>query len=171
VVAAGNLAIIVSGPRDEFERLRAVLAEIGPNLFHVGAGEQARVVKLAVNLLLAGTAELLAEALLLGEAHGIERRDLLEVIAGSAVGSPFVRYKTPGLVADDYRSTFTTQLLEKDLGLALEAAAAEAVQLPLTQLTRELAQACIDAGMGDLDLMAFLPRLRAEAGLDTRDGG
>lgn len=165
VVAAGNLGIIVSGPRERFDSLRDVLAAIGPNLFYVGSGEQARVVKLAVNLMLGGTAQLLAEALVLGELHDIERSTLLEVIGASAIGSPFIRYKTDALLADDYSSTFTTTLLAKDLRLALDAAATARAPLPLTDATRALAEACIGAGMGDIDLTALLPRLRQEAGL------
>jgi 3-hydroxyisobutyrate dehydrogenase-like beta-hydroxyacid dehydrogenase len=166
VVAAGNLGIIVSGPQATFDELRPTLADIGPKLFYVGAGEQARVVKLAINLMIAGTAELMAEALVLGERHDIGRAALLEVIAGSAIGSPFVTYKTDALIADDYRSTFTTRLLDKDLSLALGAAAAAGVPLPLTEATKKLAEACIEDGMGDIDFTAFLPRLRKQAGLE-----
>jgi 3-hydroxyisobutyrate dehydrogenase-like beta-hydroxyacid dehydrogenase len=166
VVAAGNLGIIVSGPRGTFDELRPTLADIGPNLFYVGAAEQARVVKLAINLMIAGTAELMAEALVLGERHDIDRAALLEVMGGSAIGSPFVKYKTDALIADDYRSTFTTRLLDKDLSLALAAAAARGVPLPLTEATKKLAEATIEAGMGDMDFTAFLPRLRKQAGLE-----
>ncbi len=166
VVAAGNLAIIVSGSREAFERLGPPLRDIGPNLFYVGEGERSRVVKLALNLVIGGTAELVAEALVLTERHGIERQEMLEIMGGSAIGSPFVKYKTPALVADDYTSTFTARLLAKDLELALAQGAGTGVPLPLTEATRALVQECIDQGMGDDDLMALLPRLRRAAGLD-----
>lgn len=166
VVAAGNLGIMVSGPRETFDELRDTLAEIGPNLFYVGPEEQARVVKLAINLMIAGTAELMAEALVLGERYGIERADLLQVMGGSAIGSPFVRYKTDALIADDYTSTFTTSLLAKDLDLALAAGAERQVPLPLTEATRELVEGCVSEGFGDIDFTSFLPRLRREAGLE-----
>jgi 3-hydroxyisobutyrate dehydrogenase-like beta-hydroxyacid dehydrogenase len=165
VVAAGNLGLIVSGPRDRYDELLPFLGAIGPHVFHVGPGEEARVVKLALNLMLAGTAQLMAEALVLGEKHGIDRAALLDVMGASAVGSPFVRYKTGALVEDDYRPTFSARLLDKDLSLALDTAAAAAAPLPLTGLTRQLVQGCIASGMGELDMMALLPRLRREAGL------
>ena len=165
VVVAGNLGIIVSGPQDQFERLTPMLADIGPNLFYVGSGEQSRIVKLALNLMIGGTAQLLAEALVLAEKHGIGRGDMLEVIAGSAIGSPFVKYKMDALVADDYSSTFTTRLMHKDLSLLLEAGHDAEVPLPLAASLGPLIEGCIAIGMGDDDFMALLPRLRRDAGL------
>ncbi len=166
VVAAGNLGIIVSGPRDVFDQLAPTLRDIGPNLFYVGDREQSRVVKLALNLVIGGTAELIAEALVLSERHGIGRREMLEVMGGSAIGSPFVKYKTEPLIADDYTTTFSARLLAKDLGLALDRAAESGVPLPLTAKTLALVQDCIEQGLGDEDLTVLLPRLRREAGLE-----
>lgn len=165
VVVAGNLAIIVSGPTEVFERLTPTLRDIGPNLFHVGEGEQARAVKLALNLMIGGTTQLLAEALVLAERHGLERAKLLEVIAGSAIGSPYVRYKQDTLLSGDYSSTFTARLLHKDLDLALAAGHAASVPLPVTALVQQLVEGAIAQGMGDLDLAVLVPRLEREAGV------
>jgi 3-hydroxyisobutyrate dehydrogenase-like beta-hydroxyacid dehydrogenase len=165
VIVAGNLGIIVSGPKDTFERLAGTLRDIGPNVFHVGDGEESRIVKLALNLMIAGTAELMAEALVLAEKYEIDRGKMLEVMGGSAMGSPFVKYKTDALVADDYASTFTASLMFKDLALALEAGHEADAPLPVTALTQQLMQGCIAMGMADDDFMALLPRLRREAGL------
>jgi 3-hydroxyisobutyrate dehydrogenase len=165
VIVAGNLGIIVSGPKDTFERLAGTLRDIGPNVFHVGDGEESRIVKLALNLMIAGTAELMSEALVLAEKYEIDRGKMLEVMGGSAMGSPFVKYKTDALVADDYASTFTASLMFKDLALALEAGHEADAPLPVTALTQQLMQGCIAMGMADDDFMALLPRLRREAGL------
>jgi 3-hydroxyisobutyrate dehydrogenase-like beta-hydroxyacid dehydrogenase len=117
VVAAGNLTILVSGDARAYERTRGVLEAIGPTLFYLGDAEQARVMKLALNLMVAGTTELLAEALVLGEASGLQRAQMLDVIGGSAVGSPFVKYKSGPLAAEDFTSTFSARLMHKDLRL------------------------------------------------------
>jgi 3-hydroxyisobutyrate dehydrogenase len=163
VVEAGNLTIIVSGDEEAFRRLEPTLRDIGPNVFYLGAAEEARVMKLALNLIVAGTAELLAEALALGEASGLDRAAMLEVTGTSAVGSPFVKYKTAALVADDYTATFTTSMMHKDLSLALEAGDAVSVPLPVTALVRGLIEECMSTGMADADLMALLPRLTGTA--------
>jgi 3-hydroxyisobutyrate dehydrogenase-like beta-hydroxyacid dehydrogenase len=164
VVEAGNLTIMVSGDGDTFERLEPALREIGPHVFYLGPGEEARVMKLALNLMVAATAEVMAEALVLGEASGLERAAMLEVMGASAVGSPFVKYKTAALVADDYSATFTSSMMHKDLSLAVDAGRAVGVPLPVTGLVRELLEGCIATGLGDADLMALLPRLAREAG-------
>ncbi len=166
VVAAGNLTIVASGPQDALERVRPLLGAIGPNLFHVGAAEQARVMKLVLNLMLADTNQMLAEALATGEASGLERAQMLEVISASAVGSPFVKYKSAPLVADDYTSTFSIAMLAKDLGLVVECASGAGVPVPGTEATQAVAAEAIEAGLGELDLSAVLPLLRQRAGLD-----
>jgi 3-hydroxyisobutyrate dehydrogenase-like beta-hydroxyacid dehydrogenase len=167
VVRAGNLTIIVSGDRATFDRVEPLIRDVGPNVFYVGDGEQARVLKLALNLMIAGTAQLMSEAVLLGEASGLDRAALLEVICASAAGSPFVRYKTPPLVARDYTTTFTLANMHKDLAMALHAAEEAGVTLPTTAQVDALVQECIAGGMSEADLMAVLPHLQARSGRPT----
>jgi 3-hydroxyisobutyrate dehydrogenase-like beta-hydroxyacid dehydrogenase len=159
-VRAGNLSFIVSGPAETLERVAPVLEAIGPTIHHVGDGEQARVVKLAVNLMIAGLAQLMAEALVLGEASGVSRASLLEVMGGSAAGAPFVRYKTEPLLRDDYTATFTTALMEKDVDLILGVADEVGVQLPLAGELKGLLRGAIEAGYADDDFMSLFVHLR-----------
>jgi 3-hydroxyisobutyrate dehydrogenase len=167
VVEAGNLGIMVSGDEQVFRRTEELLHDIGPNVFYVGGSEEARVLKLALNLMIAGNAQLIAEALVLGEAHGLDRARMLEVIGASAAGSPFVKYKTAALVQDNYTATFTAYAMWKDLSLALAAAHEARAPLPVTATIQQLVEGCLGSGWAELDLMALLPRLRREAGLDT----
>jgi len=163
VVRAGNLSFIVSGPKEALARAEPVLLAIGPTIQYVGEGEQARVVKLAVNLVIGGLAQLMAEALVLAEASGVSRRELLEVMGNSAAGAPFVKYKTEPLLNDDYSATFTTSLMEKDIDLILDAAKKAAVTLPVAHELKALLRAAIEAGYGDDDFMALYLNLRDTA--------
>lgn len=167
VVEGGNLTIMVSGDQKRFDTVSALLADIGPHVYHVGEKDEARVLKLALNLMVAGTAQLMAEALVLGEANGLDRATMLEVMGGSAIGSPFVKYKTDALVADNYVSTFRTQAMLKDLGLALDAGNAVGASLPVTALVRQFLQECISAGMADADFMVLFPRLQRDSGRES----
>ena len=164
VVRAGNLTIVASGEKAVFKSSEVLLRDIGPHVFYAGGGDAARVIKLALNLMVAGTTELLAECIALAEAHDVRRETLLEIVGASAVASPFVKYKIPPLLANDYSSTFTARLMRKDLDLALESAAAGGVPLPVTAVVQQLLQACISTGLGELDFMSLLIRLQREAG-------
>lgn len=161
VVRAGSLSFVVSGPPETLERVEAVIRAIGPTVYHVGEREEARIVKLAINLMIGGLAQLMAEALVLGEASGVSRAALLEVMGGSAAGAPFVKYKTDALLRDDYSATFTTALMGKDIDLILDAAGDAGVALPVTTEMRTIIRAAIEAGYADDDFMALFPFLRS----------
>lgn len=167
VLAAGNITLIVSGDEAAVDAARPLFAHISATLYYVGGQEEARVMKLAVNSLLAATAEMLAEVITLCEASGIDRSTLLDVVSGSAIGSPFVKYKTQALVERQYDATFTTSMLVKDLQLVQNVASTESVPTPVTDLVTELAIASCEAGLGDLDFLALLPHLQARAGRST----
>jgi 3-hydroxyisobutyrate dehydrogenase-like beta-hydroxyacid dehydrogenase len=161
VVRAGTLSFVVSGPRAALERVEHVIRAIGPTVHYVGEGEQARVVKLALNLMIAGLAQLMSEALVLGETAGVSRAALLEVMGSSAAGAPFVRYKTEPLLRDDYTATFTMALMEKDLDLVLDVADAAGLDLPVANELKALVRSASDAGHSDEDFMALFRHLRS----------
>jgi 3-hydroxyisobutyrate dehydrogenase-like beta-hydroxyacid dehydrogenase len=161
VVRAGNLSFIVSGARETFERVEPVIRAIGPTVNYVGEGEQARIVKLAINLMVAGLAQLMSEALVLGDAAGVSRAALLEVMGSSAAGAPFVKYKTEPLLRDDFSATFTTALMEKDIDLVLAAAEEAGVDLPVAKEMKTLLRAAIEAGYADHDFIALFLNLRS----------
>jgi 3-hydroxyisobutyrate dehydrogenase-like beta-hydroxyacid dehydrogenase len=167
VVRAGRLTFMVSGPRAAFERAEPVLRAIGPTIHYVGEGEQARIVKLAINLMIAVLAQSMSEALVLGEAAGVSRAALLDVMGSSAVGAPFVQYKTEPLLRDDFSATFTTALMEKDIDLVLDTADDAGVDLPLAREMKMHLRAASDAGYADHDFIALFLHLRSASGLDS----
>jgi len=161
VVRAGNLSFIVSGPADAVAQAEPVIRAIGPTIHVVGDAEQARIVKLAINLMIGGLAELMSEALVLGEAAGVSRENLLRVMGDSAAGAPFVKYKTEPLLRDDFSATFTTALMEKDIDLILDAADDNGAELPLARELKTLLRAASEAGYADDDFIALFLYLRS----------
>jgi 3-hydroxyisobutyrate dehydrogenase-like beta-hydroxyacid dehydrogenase len=164
VLSAGNITLIVSGPRETFERVSALLESIGPTVLYVGDAEQSRTLKLAINSGLAVTAQIMAELIVFGENNGIERSILLHALGESVMGSPFVRYKTPGLIDHDYSATFTTNLLIKDLELALDVAHGAELTLPVIELVNVLANLASINGYGEIDFASLLPSLQLTLG-------
>jgi 3-hydroxyisobutyrate dehydrogenase-like beta-hydroxyacid dehydrogenase len=169
VVRAGNLTFMVSGPREVLEAVEDVIRAIGPTVHYVGDAEQARVVKLAINTMIAVLVQAMSETVLLGEASGVSREAILEVMGSSAVGAPVVKYKSGPLLHDDYSATFTTALMEKDIDLALDAAEAAGVELPLAREMKQHLRATIEDGYGDDDFLALFQHLRRACGLAPAD--
>ena len=161
---AGNATLLVSGPSELVDSHRDLLAAIGPNIRHVGQAEQARVVKLCINLMLAGMTQLLAEVVVLGEQSGVDRDTLLDALQASVIGSPFLEYKAAALRDVDYSATFTTLDMRKDVTLALGQGAASAVPLPVTQLVGDLLDDAVNTGFGAMDFLSLVPRLQSRAG-------
>jgi 3-hydroxyisobutyrate dehydrogenase-like beta-hydroxyacid dehydrogenase len=162
-VRGGTAAVIVSGPAAVAHDHEALLTAIAPTQRYVGDGDNARVLKLVLQILIGGTAELLAEGLALGEGAGIDRKTLLDVIGASVAGSRFIEYKTGPLLADDYEATFTTSMMEKDVDLVLDLSDEVGVDLPLTRELRQLLEAASEAGHGDEDFTSLLLLLQARA--------
>ncbi len=164
---AGNLTVMASGPRAAYDTVKPMLETFGKTHFYLGEGEQARVIKLVINLMVAVTAGMMAEALALGEKSGLDWKQMLEIIGKSAVGSPLVGYKVPPLLERDYASTFSGMQMIKDLDLILGQGAATHTPLPLTALMRQQYDAIAAQGEGELDYIATVRLMERMAGLST----
>ena len=144
------------------------MQSIGPTVLYVGDAEHSRTLKLAINAGLAVTAQIMAELIVFGENNGIDRAILLQALGESVMGSPFIRYKTAGLVNHDYSATFTTNLLIKDLELALDVAHGADLSLPVIELVNSLTQLASAKGYGEIDFASLLPSLQLDVGKDAR---
>jgi 3-hydroxyisobutyrate dehydrogenase len=167
---AAMLTVLASGPREIYDRLAPLLRALGPQQFWLGPSEQARAMKLVVNLMIAQTSAMLAEALTLGRAGGLDWHDMWQVLAASAVGSPIVKAKGAMLAERDFSPTFTVHQMIKDVDLILGAGAAAHVALPQTGLTLQALHAAVAQGDGELDYAAIIRAAERAAGLPTELG-
>jgi len=153
---AKALTIMASGDRAVYDKCRPLLALFGPQQYYVGEAEQARTLKLAVNLMVYATIAGLAEALALGRRGGVDWEQMLDVMAASAIGSPLLKAKSGSLKARDFSATFTCLQARKDLGLIASAAAASGVPAPVAEIAARLIEDCIAHGGGDEDYAAMI---------------
>jgi 3-hydroxyisobutyrate dehydrogenase len=107
---------------------------------YVGEGELARICKIAHNVMLAVVIENLIEITLLANKMGVPRHAFLSFMNNGVMGSMFTRYKSPALVNLDWTTTFTPELLRKDLDLGLALGREWDVPMPVTAATREVLQ-------------------------------
>lgn len=162
---AGKLTILASGDKAVYDAADPYLAVIGETRYHVGGGEDARYLKLVLNMMVSTQVQILAEGLVLGEKAGLDWKGMLEVISNSVVGSPLVKYKAGPLGDRNYAPAFLLGLMIKDLDLALAAAAENGVELPTTKAVREFYLQAADAGHGEQDFTAVTLELERMAGI------
>jgi 3-hydroxyisobutyrate dehydrogenase-like beta-hydroxyacid dehydrogenase len=166
----GELTVLASGPRAAFERIRPSLAAFSKAQHYLGEQEQARYAKLAINLMIAVSAGMMAEALTLARKGGVDPGQMLDLMVDSAIGSPMVKYKAPPLKAGDYSSTFSCRQMAKDLDLILAAARGADMPAPLAAQQRESYSALIASGEGDDDFIATVRHAARLAGLADTNG-
>jgi 3-hydroxyisobutyrate dehydrogenase len=141
-VKAGKLSAVVSGPKDAFDKVKPIIEAFAKRgASYVGEGELARFCKIAHNVMLGVVIQNLVEITILAQKAGVPRHAFLEFMNNSVMGSTFSRYKSPALINLDWTTTFTPELLRKDLDLGLEAARELDVPMPVTAATREAIQA------------------------------
>jgi len=165
----GDVTVLVSGPQPAWEVIKPVLGAFSKAQIYLGEGERARYMKLVINALVVNTAQALAEALALGRKAGLPWDTMLDTIAASTIGSPWLKVKSELLKVRDFTPTMTTRLILKDLDLMLAAARAHDVPMPLIALTRQVMQAAVGVGFADEDYMAIVKLAEQQAGLSSED--
>jgi 3-hydroxyisobutyrate dehydrogenase len=150
---------VASGPRAAFDAVKPYLASFAPRgVSYVGEGELSRICKIAHNVMLGVVIQNLAEITILAQKAGVPRHAFLDFVNNSVMGSMFTRYKSNALVNLDWTTTFTPELLRKDLDLGLEAARKLNVPMPVTATTREALQTHFGAAQLKSDPRAYLER-------------
>jgi 3-hydroxyisobutyrate dehydrogenase len=166
---AAQLTVMASGPRLAYEQVLPLLQCLGPHRFYLGPAEEARLMKLVVNLMIAQTSAMLAEGLTLGQKGGLQWQDMWQVLAASAVASPILKAKSVQLAVRDYTPTFTVEQMAKDLDLIVAAAAAVHAPLLQTSLTQQLMHAAMAQGDALLDYAAIIRTVERSAGLSSQE--
>jgi 3-hydroxyisobutyrate dehydrogenase-like beta-hydroxyacid dehydrogenase len=166
----GALSIMVGGDERVYERVAPLLRELGPTVTRVGANGQALVMKLAVNLNLAQQMLAFSEGVLLAERGGIDRALAVDVLIRSAIGSPMLLARGPLVIDLPDEAWFDVRLMQKDLGLALDAGRALAVPLPATAVANQLLTAARALGHGAQDIAVLFRTLTEIAGGSRASG-
>jgi 3-hydroxyisobutyrate dehydrogenase-like beta-hydroxyacid dehydrogenase len=137
-VQQGTASLMVGGDAQVVERVRPVLEAVGPKVTHVGDNGQAVLMKIATNLSLAVQMVAFSEGVLLAEKGGISREVAVDVLLGSVIASPMVKYRGPFVLGLPEEAWFNVDMMQKDLLLALEQGRRLEVPLPTTAVTNEL---------------------------------
>jgi len=152
--AAGTLVLIAGGTPEAFAAAAPVLENVGAKAIHVGTVEQACVVKLIGNLILAHMLQAWSEGAVLAERAGISFETLSSVVQSAVYASKVWDFKGQALAARDFSTHFSVDLMHKDLSLAVALGQEQGVPLPGTAAIREVYQQARARGLGGADIVA-----------------
>ena len=169
----GTLAIMVGGERPVFDRYRALLGAFGDQIFYIGEHGAGHLAKAINNLISATTLASAVEAVLLGVRAGLDPETLVAVVNASSGRSNATEVKFPRYILNRrFDAGFAVALMNKDVKIALDAAAELEFPMPLGAAAGQVWQLAVAQGYGAADHTAiyrFLEQLTAE-GEQQRQG-
>ena len=165
-----KLFVVVAGKPEAVKKCEPLFAVVGQRTFVMGdEAPKANVVKLSGNFLIASVIESLGEALSLVRKYDIDPEKYLEMLTSTLFTAPV--YKTYGdlIVNEKFEPAgFRLKLGLKDVRLAMAAAEAQAVPMPVASVIRDHALEGVANGMGDKDWSSLAQVVSKNAGLNGR---
>ena len=163
----GTLSIMVGGAPEHFTAALPILEVLGSTVVHVGPAGSGSTVKAANQLLVAGTIQLVAEAIVFLEAYGVDTEAAVRVLAGGLAGNRILDRKAAGMIKRTFVPGFRVDLHHKDLGILLDAARSVGVVTPAGALVAQLMASVRARGNGSLDHTALLQLVDELSGRDS----
>ncbi len=164
----GTLTIMVGGEQATFDRCLPVFEAMGKSITLMGPSGMGQTTKLVNQILVAGTASAVAEALVFASAQGADLLKTIEAVSGGAAGSWQLANLGPRMVNGDFAPGFMVKLQQKDLRLIQEAAQESHVPLAVTSMARQYFTAVEAAGLGDEGTQAIIKAVEKLAGREAR---
>jgi len=162
----GTLSIMVGGEAAVVDQVRPVLAAMGSTITHVGPIGAGQTTKAINQIIVAGTYWAIAEGMALGLKADLDMERVVQAVSGGAAGSWGLDHRSGNMINNDYPLGFRVRLHRKDLNIALEAARALGVTLPMAAYVEQIETGLIGRGFGDEDVSAIARSLREQSGID-----
>lgn len=164
-----KLSIMVGGEAEVFAKYKPILEELGNNVFHVGGNSAGHTVKAVNNLLYGAIFVATCEAIVLGVKAGLDAKTLLDVISTSAGRNFAVDVKFKGNVLKrDFEPGFSTDLLHKDMMIALEMAKEMNFPVSLCAYAKDVLSEGQLKGYGKLDHTAVVKKYEEIAAVEVK---
>ncbi|MGA8619196.1 MAG: NAD(P)-dependent oxidoreductase [Candidatus Sulfotelmatobacter sp.] len=160
----GILTLLAGGNRELFRAAKPIFELLAKQYFLLGGPGSGTAMKLVVNTLLGVGMQAIAEAVVLGEKAGLDRKQLLDVLSQTAVIAPAHMGKLAKIAIHDYTPQFPLRLMNKDFTLILKAAAEARIPMPATEAAFHVNSEEL-AGGEEEDFSAVLRRMEEGAGI------
>jgi 3-hydroxyisobutyrate dehydrogenase-like beta-hydroxyacid dehydrogenase len=160
----GTLTLLAGGNAELFYAAQPIFAAIARQYFHLGPSGAGTTMKLVVNTLLGVGMQAIAEAVVLGESAGLNRKLFLDVLSKTAVVAPAHVGKLARIERSDYSPQFPLSLMNKDFQLILKTAARENVPMPAAEAAFRVNADALAQGE-EQDFSAVVRRMEEATGI------
>ena len=169
--ASGNLAVMVGGDREVYEKIKPILDSFGDKVFYAGEVGAGSICKLVHNMIGHSVRQAIAEGLTLGVKAGVEPEAVWECMRRGSLGRMRVLHE--GLVRTMFRgeyepASFALNLAHKDISLATELAREYDVPMPMTTLAEQIALQAMNRGWGDKDSSVTVVLQEEQSNVEVR---
>lgn len=151
----GTLAMMCGGTDAVFARAQPILQALGKRLALMGPVGAGQATKAVNQIVVAGVAQAVSEALAFAEAQGLELDKVIDVVGSGAAQSWFLTNRGPNMMRMSFPLGFKVSLHDKDLDIVQQMAGAQGVQLPVVEMTRIHYRRLMDSGHGDEDISSL----------------
>jgi len=163
---AGTLAVMAGGEAADFARAKPLFEAMGKHLFHCGPLGSGQTVKLVNQMVGGGIMTLIAEGLVLARKAGVDPSQLVDVMLVSSANSSLLEARGKKfLLADQFVPGFMTELMRKDMALAVSLAQSLNVPTPVAAGALQQFTSALNQGLGSLDFSSVLKVAEAAAGV------
>ncbi len=153
----GTLVVMAGGEADDIERVRPVVMHLAQRFTHMGAAGAGQVTKLCNQIIVGSLLPVIAEAMRLAEAAGVDAKSLPEALKGGFADSLPLQIFGARMAARNFHPPLAASaILAKDLENAAAAAAEFGVSLPMVRAAAELYRLLKAQGKGDMDPAVFV---------------
>lgn len=156
----GELIAMVGGDREKYEEMSDLIRTFAYRTFYIGGIGDALFLKLAINLIIAGYAELLSEGITLVKKQNVDPRLLLNVLNVSGYKTELSETKGPKMINGNYEPTFYLKHMKKDLGLLQKVANEYNVHMPVAGALWATYTGAVSMGLSDDDFTAIVEYLQ-----------
>jgi len=154
------LAIMAGGSKKTFNTILPLFQLMGQNISYMGESGAGQHTKMANQILVAGTMIGTCESLLYAEKAGLDQQQVIDIIGKGAASCWSVNNLGPRIVREDFDPGFIVEHFVKDMGIALQEAAAAELSLPGLALVHQLYLAVKAQGNGRSGTQALILALR-----------
>ena len=169
-----NLAVMVGGEREVFDRVKPLLDAFGDKVYYAGSIGAGSVAKLVHNMIGHGVRQAIAEGLTLGVKAGVDAEALWECVRRGALGRMSVLHE--GVAGTVFRgefepANFALSLARKDIGLATDLGREFDVPMPVANLAEQIAIEAMNRGWGEMDSSVTFRLQEERSGVEVRASG